>query len=287
MADAAVPYRVEPAKSGRSYCKISKESIEKGEIRFGSLVDMGGHASYHWRKLSSLTPKVVKNVEAKVGDVDKLDGYADLSAKEQSQVQKAFKQAVGKGVALDKAKEKVTKAKAAATVKKDKAKEAKAKAKAKVIDTKMKAKAKALAAKTKGKAKAKPGKVLAVAAPEPPAKKARVEAASGSGDGRSSDPDPKTIKIAHRAIDLAKEAKWRDLFALLKSSTAGVVNVRPEVRDYGVLHQAAFQGSSVAVNQLIDQFGADAGLLTKKGQTAAEVARSQGFGPLATSIEER
>lgn len=136
MGDAPVPYRVEPAKSGRSFCKISKELIEKGEIRFGSLVEMGGHASYHWRKLSALTPKVLKNVEAKVGDASKLDGYADLSAKEQGQVQKAFKQAAGKGVKLDKEKEKVAKAKAGAKAKKEKAKEAKVKAKAKVMDKK-------------------------------------------------------------------------------------------------------------------------------------------------------
>lgn len=287
MGDAPVPYRVEPAKSGRSYCKISKELIEKGELRFGSLVEMGGHASYHWRKLSSLTPKVIKNVEAKVGDVCKLDGYADLSAKQQSQVQKAFKQAVGKGVALDKAKEKDAKVKATAKLKKEKAKEAKAKTKAKALDAKAKAKAKTLAAKSKakGKPKAKPAQGPAASGAGPLAKKQRAEVASG--DGRSSEPDAKSIKAAHQAIDLAKEAKWKDLFALLKRSTAGVVNVRPEVRDFGVLHQAAFHGSLVAVNQLIDQFGADAGLLSKKGLSAAEVARRHGFEPLARSIEVR
>lgn len=291
MADgpAAVPYRVEPAKSGRSFCKISKELIAKGEIRFGALVEMGGHASYHWRKLSALTPKVIINVQNKVGDFTKLDGYAELSAKEQGQVGKAFASAHGKGVKLDKEKEKIVKAKEAAKAKKEKAKEAKAKAKAKALDAKVKAKGKALAAKAKakakGKAKAKPAATPpADSGAEPQAKKPRAEAASGAG--RTSEPDAKTIKVAHQAIDLAKDAKWRDLFALLKKSAAGVVNVRPEVRDFGCLHQAAFNGSMVAVNQLIETFGADALLPTKKGVLAAAIARAQGFEAVAQRLEE-
>lgn len=281
------PYRVEPAKSGRSFCKITKELIAKGEVRFGSLVEMGGHESYHWRKLSALTPKVIKNVQDKVGDVTQIDGYAELSPKEQKQVDKAFVQAQAKGVKLDKEKEKLAKAKAAAKAKKEKAKEAKAKAKAKALAAKAKAKAKALAAKAKasGKAKAKAkAKPPADTGAEPPAKKQRAEGSSGSA--RTSEPDAKTIAVAHQAIDLAKAAKWRDLFVLLKKSAEGIVNVRPEVRDFGCLHQAAFHGSMVSVNQLIETFGADVLLPTKKGLFAADVARQQGHEAVAQRLEE-
>mmetsp|Transcript_85258 Transcript_85258/g.150723 ORF Transcript_85258/g.150723 Transcript_85258/m.150723 type:complete len:127 (+) Transcript_85258:26-406(+) len=86
-------YMVEPAKSGRSLCKVSKEVIEKGELRFGSLVEFGGRASYQWRKLSCITPKVASNVVAKVGGPDRVSGFDALSPKQKVQFLKAFKAA--------------------------------------------------------------------------------------------------------------------------------------------------------------------------------------------------
>lgn len=101
------PYLVEPAKSGRSTCKASKLPIEKGELRFGSFIDIGGHGSYHWRKLKYISEKQVANVDRKVGGVEGVAGYEALTGAQQKRLQQAFTKAAKKGAAKDKAKAKV------------------------------------------------------------------------------------------------------------------------------------------------------------------------------------
>eukprot|EP00930_Biecheleria_cincta_P058498 TRINITY_DN44322_c0_g1_i1.p1 TRINITY_DN44322_c0_g1~~TRINITY_DN44322_c0_g1_i1.p1 ORF type:complete len:435 (-),score=95.61 TRINITY_DN44322_c0_g1_i1:119-1396(-) len=121
----AEPYRVEPAKSGRSKCKVSKEVIEKDELRFGSLVDLGGHGSYHWRKLKCITDKQAANVEAKLGGPEGVGGFDELTAKDKKTFLAAFKTAKGGVGAKAKAKVKAraaAKTRAKATVKKPTAK---------------------------------------------------------------------------------------------------------------------------------------------------------------------
>mmetsp|Transcript_94499 Transcript_94499/g.149431 ORF Transcript_94499/g.149431 Transcript_94499/m.149431 type:complete len:181 (+) Transcript_94499:57-599(+) len=167
------PYRVEPAKSGRSTCKVSKEMIEKGELRFGSMVDIGGHATYHWRKLKCISGKQAKNFVDKVGAWSKIGGYDEISPKQQKQICSALDKAL-------KSYHKTNIAKAKLVAAKEKAKAAKAKAK----DAKAKAKAKILAVKEAKKAKAMKGKPAAAivlptrgridAGSEPAAKRARV-----------------------------------------------------------------------------------------------------------------
>mmetsp|Transcript_21550 Transcript_21550/g.37764 ORF Transcript_21550/g.37764 Transcript_21550/m.37764 type:complete len:280 (-) Transcript_21550:102-941(-) len=278
MAD---PYRVEPAKSGRSTCKASKEPIAKGELRFGSLVDIGGHETYHWRKLAYITEKQVSNVETKMGGVDKVGGFEDLSTKQQGLLRKAFEKAAAAGKKKEKEKEKVAKAKAKAKSAKDKAKLAKAKAKAKAVAAKEKAKAakEAKKAKALGSPKSKPAAATEHTAEgsAPEAKKPRSARASL---------DPGTLKLAHQALDLAKSAKWRELFSMLDKHPA-LVDARPPERKYTILHQAAWHGSKLAVDTLIDKYGADVSALTSSGEIAAKVARDQGHGLLASSIEDR
>jgi hypothetical protein len=260
------PYKVEPAKTGRSTCKASKEIIAKGELRFGSLVDIGGHGSYHWRKLAYITGKQVNNLITKMGGINWIAGWSDLSAKQQNQLVKACHKAMSIGAKMELAKAKAASLKVKVKSLKVKAKEAKAKAKAK-----------AAAAKEAKKAKAgvtrKPAAALA---DEPPAKRAR-------GAAPAADPDPKVLRTAHKAIDLAKNSKWKDLFVLLDAHPE-VVNVRPVEREYGILHQAAFNGSQLAVDQLIDKYGADKSLRTKSKETVAGIAKGQGYGILAWHI---
>lgn len=290
--DADAPYRVEPAKTGRSTCKISKEKIDKGELRFGSFVEMGGHGSYAWRKLECITAKVVKNVEAKVGGAEKVAGFDALGKKDQAKLIKAFKVALGKGASKDKEKEKVLKAKEKAKTAKLKAKEAKAKAKEKALASKEKKKAakeKKLAAKAKAKAKAL-------------AKKAGVSA--GEGTASSEEPATKRAKVdmpkpkedlAHEVIDLAKAGKWPKVFEFLDlhpdddrtPSVQRLVNLRPEVREYGILHQAAFFGNKEAVERLIEDYKAEPSVLTKSHVNAAGVATEEGHHDLAEYIDGR
>eukprot|EP00927_Polykrikos_kofoidii_P032917 TRINITY_DN27906_c0_g1_i1.p1 TRINITY_DN27906_c0_g1~~TRINITY_DN27906_c0_g1_i1.p1 ORF type:complete len:424 (+),score=108.37 TRINITY_DN27906_c0_g1_i1:68-1339(+) len=87
-------YRIEPAKTNRSTCKASKEKIEKGELRFGSNVDVfGDGGSYQWRKLEYLTDRIIQNVENKVGSIEHVSGWDDLSEDQQETFQKAFEAA--------------------------------------------------------------------------------------------------------------------------------------------------------------------------------------------------
>merc|ERR1712046_201572 len=156
---------------------------------------------------------------------------------------------------------------------------------------------KAAKAAAKAKALAKKGKPAAAVDDEddsaPPAKKPKVaaaelpvkEAPASRGGRDAAEPDPKTIRLAHKAIDLAKYAKWRDLFAFLDKNPE-VVNIRPEEREYTILHQAAYHGSQLAVDQLIDKYGADKKALTKDNAPVADIATSEGYLPLAKHIEE-
>merc|ERR1712013_476867 len=94
------------------------------------------------------------------------------------------------------------------------------------------------------------------------------------------------VKKAHKLIDLAKAGKWNDLFKQL-STHKKLVNVRPEVREFNVLHQAAFQGKEDVVLKLIDEFGADPAQQTKYGKTVADVAEEEGYSQVAEQLRSR
>lgn len=265
---AADPYLVEPAKSGRSTCKASKLTIEKGELRFGSFVDMGGHGSYHWRKLDYISDKQAANVMTKLGGFEKVGGYAALTGAQQKKFAKAFDKAGKKGVAKDKAKAKVIADKEKAKAAKTKAKDAKAKAKAKASALKEKAKAKKkgkfaskVAAKTAPKAKAKaPAEKVAPAAKarEPPA--AKVERVTL----------PPTAE-QHKFLDAAKISDFKTVREMLEATPA-LVNVQPAGR-WSALHQAAQNGKPTAVKMLLGK-GASVTLVTKDKQTPHDVAHA-------------
>jgi len=272
------PYVVEPAKSGRSTCKASKLPIAKDELRFGSAVDMGGHVSYAYRKLEYITAKIVENVKAKLGGgAEKVAGFDALNLMQQAQLRSAFRKAQAAGVKAD-----VAKAKAAAAKAKAKAKATAAKAKLKAA--KAKAKAKTLA-KAKAKAKSK----TVSKASKPSMAKAATGVPMGSSKRARSEPEAlgaaSEEKLAHEAIDFAKEAKWKKLFAFL-SDHRSIVNVRPSIRVFGIIHQAAWHGSFMAVDHLVDEFAADLSLKTKDGKTTAGIAEEQGHALLAQHIKK-
>jgi len=90
------PYRVEPAKTGRSTCVASKETIAKDELRFGSWMSTGGDSgSYKWRKIITITKAVANNVVDKVGGVEKVDGFEELTPAHKKELLSAFASAVG------------------------------------------------------------------------------------------------------------------------------------------------------------------------------------------------
>lgn len=80
------------------------------------------------------------------------------------------------------------------------------------------------------------------------------------------------IQAAHALIDAAKDGKWEKVFELLEKNPE-LVNVRPDVRIYGVIHQAAFHGDIEIMRRLIEDFKANVKLLTKDGKTPLQVAQ--------------
>eukprot|EP00930_Biecheleria_cincta_P032299 TRINITY_DN22416_c0_g1_i2.p1 TRINITY_DN22416_c0_g1~~TRINITY_DN22416_c0_g1_i2.p1 ORF type:complete len:396 (+),score=90.18 TRINITY_DN22416_c0_g1_i2:322-1509(+) len=83
------------------------------------------------------------------------------------------------------------------------------------------------------------------------------------------------INAAHELLDLAKDGCWAKVFTRLDKERA-LVNVRPAVREFSLLHQAAWQGDVEAATSLITKYGADQALLSKQGKTVAAVAEDEG-----------
>lgn len=107
----------------------------------------------------------------------------------------------------------------------------------------------------------------------------------GTGAGPPAAPAEK-LKAAHELIDLAKANKWADVFKAL-DRCRDLANVRPPVREYAVLHQAAFYGKVDVVKALIETYGADPRQVTKSGKSAADVAKERGHHELAASVAAR
>jgi len=243
-----VAYRVEPAKSKMSSCKACKMKIEKGDLRFGSMVDIGGHGTFHWRHLSCISVKQAANVVSKAGGAEAMDGYAELPAKQQAAFRKAFDIAKeGKTPAAKAA------AKSKAALAKAKAKIAAAKAKVKALA--LKAKAKMLAAKVKAKAKAK-GKG-----------KAKAKAKAAVGSGRCA---PPSVAEQHAFLDAAKRYDFRTVRNLV-SENHHYTNAQPDMR-WTALHQAAAAGHVETIKFLLER-GASLDVETKDGKKPFDVAK--------------
>mmetsp|Transcript_81424 Transcript_81424/g.170267 ORF Transcript_81424/g.170267 Transcript_81424/m.170267 type:complete len:282 (-) Transcript_81424:702-1547(-) len=95
-----------------------------------------------------------------------------------------------------------------------------------------------------------------------------------------------TDEEAHHLIDLAKSAKWAQVYKVLDKKP-GLVNRRPDVREYGVLHQAAYYGTEAAVFKLLDKYKADPKQVTKSGFSVSEVAEEHGHTALVAKLADR
>lgn len=247
---AECPYRLELAKSGRSTCVASKEPIEKGELRFGTLVLMGGKGSYKWRKLACITAKQVANIKTSLGGPEKVDGYEELSAEQQAAVIKAFEAAAAPtaapGSSPDDGSPPVKKARRGA----------------KVVEP-------------TGLEGSKSSASSSCSTPPP------------AGDASTPPkPAPDLMEAAHKLIDMAKDGAWAAVYEALNLRPE-LIDVRPEVREYTALHQAAFLGNDAAVLALLDLHGADPNLCTRTGKTAADVALEQGHDKVAALLAGR
>mmetsp|Transcript_42979 Transcript_42979/g.79918 ORF Transcript_42979/g.79918 Transcript_42979/m.79918 type:complete len:809 (-) Transcript_42979:72-2498(-) len=95
---------------------------------------------------------------------------------------------------------------------------------------------------------------------------------------------PDYTGIAHHMITLARDARWHDMFNLLKE-TPGAINIRPEVRAYGAIHQAAHHGDVKVLREMVEDYKADVKLLTKDGKTAQQVAEEEGHEEAAAFLQ--
>ncbi|KAI9831548.1 MAG: hypothetical protein M1819_004778 [Sarea resinae] len=91
-------YRVELASSNRAGCKNrecldAKEKIPKGELRYGSWVDIGEHGSWSWKHWGCVTPvQIAKLIDYIDGDLDMIDGYDEIPSELQEKVARAVEQ---------------------------------------------------------------------------------------------------------------------------------------------------------------------------------------------------
>lgn len=75
------------APTNRATCKGKcKTKIEKGAIRFSTASDAGNHDMVSYRNLDCVTDKQIANVTEKLGGLDKVPGFDDLTPLDQSRV---------------------------------------------------------------------------------------------------------------------------------------------------------------------------------------------------------
>ena len=88
----------ENAKSGRAVCKdanckVNQIKIDKGEIRFGTLVEIMGNSSWTWKHWGCVTPAQIKNLKESIGDdPDDIDGIDEIPETDKVKVRRAVEQ---------------------------------------------------------------------------------------------------------------------------------------------------------------------------------------------------
>ncbi|KAF2872154.1 hypothetical protein BDV95DRAFT_571610 [Massariosphaeria phaeospora] len=89
-------YRLEVSPNARAFCKNKecKDSgvkIQKGELRFGTLVTIDEHTSWAYKHWGCVTPIQIANLqETTGGDTDLVDGYDELTPETQNKAKFAL-----------------------------------------------------------------------------------------------------------------------------------------------------------------------------------------------------
>ncbi|EKM75837.1 hypothetical protein AGABI1DRAFT_116161 [Agaricus bisporus var. burnettii JB137-S8] len=87
-------YRIEYSPSSRAKCKGPKPCAEtvivKGDLRFGTLLEIEGNLSYFWRHWGCVTPKILDDVKKSIGAVTEIHGYEDLNDEDKAKVSTAL-----------------------------------------------------------------------------------------------------------------------------------------------------------------------------------------------------
>jgi len=102
-----------------------------------------------------------------------------------------------------------------------------------------------------------------------------------SDDGEEAEPHPPTLTEQHEFLDVARAQNFSRVRELVRANRA-LVNVQPSGR-WTALHQAALVGNRQTVRFLMAR-GASTGLVNRNGQTARQVALSNGHLVCAADI---
>ncbi|KAI0027552.1 hypothetical protein K488DRAFT_61207, partial [Vararia minispora EC-137] len=89
-------YRVEYSPNNRASCKGPKPcngtKLVKGALRHASVVDFQGHTSMAYRHWGCVTPKILQNMKASLGEVENLDGFENMKPEDQERIRKAWEE---------------------------------------------------------------------------------------------------------------------------------------------------------------------------------------------------
>ncbi|KAJ7477233.1 poly polymerase and DNA-ligase Zn-finger region-domain-containing protein, partial [Mycena galericulata] len=87
----------EYASSNRAKCKggfITTQwlgtTLKKGELRFGTLVDIQGKTSFAWRHWGCVTSRVLTNLKEKHDEAADIDGFEELTEEDKARVTAAY-----------------------------------------------------------------------------------------------------------------------------------------------------------------------------------------------------
>ncbi|KAI9675805.1 MAG: hypothetical protein M1829_003230 [Trizodia sp. TS-e1964] len=91
-------YRIELSKTRTAGCKALEckkngVKIQKGELRYGTLVEIQDHSSWSWKHWGCVTPKQIENLQkTSDNDTDNIDGYEELPDEFKLKVEEALKE---------------------------------------------------------------------------------------------------------------------------------------------------------------------------------------------------
>ncbi|KAJ7163400.1 hypothetical protein C8R43DRAFT_919079, partial [Mycena crocata] len=94
MSEKKQGYRLEYAASNRSKCKghSAGSPIAKGELRFGTIVDIQGKTSFQWRHWGCVTERVLSNVKNLYDKASDMDGFDELEDEDKARVARAWEE---------------------------------------------------------------------------------------------------------------------------------------------------------------------------------------------------
>ncbi|KAL1528223.1 hypothetical protein AB1Y20_009581 [Prymnesium parvum] len=273
------------APTGRATCKgACKQSIAKGDVRFGtSSAGAGDFSVTSYRCLSCVTGRQFNNIASKLGSVENVEGFQELSVEDQDRIRSAAAEAVS----APKGKQ----AKRANTAAQAGGGTAAVTAGASSSTTRQPAPSSPAAAASlppaAPPAPRAPSPLATAATPSPnaavPSAAPRTAPSAPSAPSVVPVPSHLTQAQLHAFADAAKKRDFGAVQAMLEAE-GGYVNAQPAGR-WAALHHFAQAGHFDAVSYLLSK-GADRCAKTSDGRTPLDVAHEKVASLLGGEVTE-